>query len=151
MARRRASTRRRSPRGDGLHHVPRRHRREKVQVWTIEPNPECISEDARLLPRTKPTLARRKEDVDTPFKAWYNAAVSHEMFDAMEQFFNQRLDGRTPAPRCVNELFTWDVSGVPFGASQSVISLSHTLPADPSMYGNCPVTDHVRLYVGSQP
>ena len=66
---------------------------EKLQVWTVEPNPECITAGARTQPRTKPQLARRREDIDTPFKAWYNAAASHEMFDSMEKFFNQRLDG----------------------------------------------------------
>ena len=72
---------------------------EKFQVWTVQPDPECISIDARKEPRTKPKLARRREDIDTPFKAWYNAAASHEMFDDMETFFNQRLDGRTHPTR----------------------------------------------------
>ena len=66
---------------------------EKEQVWTVEPNPECIVKDARTEPRFKPRLARRVASIDTPFKAWYNSAAPLEMFVKMEMYFNQRLDG----------------------------------------------------------
>eukprot|EP00966_Prymnesium_polylepis_P157993 3651839-Prymnesium_polylepis.1 len=72
---------------------------EKVQVWTVEPNPECITVDERKEPRSKPKLARRKDDINTPFKAWYNSAVSHKMLDKMESCFNQRLGGAAHATR----------------------------------------------------
>ena len=65
----------------------------KEQEWVVEPHPESIVNDARQEPRYQPKLARRKEDIDTPFKAWYNAAVSHKMFAKMEAYFNQRLSG----------------------------------------------------------
>jgi hypothetical protein len=72
---------------------------EKVQLWTIELHPEAIVDDARTAPRSKPELARRKEDVDTPFKAWVNAAQSMKQIDLMVTWFNQRLDGKTHGSR----------------------------------------------------
>ena len=30
----------------------------------------------------------------TPYEAWYNASVSHTMFDKMELLMNLRLDGK---------------------------------------------------------
>ena len=67
----------------------------RQQVWTIEDDPEAIRTDARTEPRSKPQLARRRDDIKTPFDCWYNAAVSHKMFDKMELAFNQRLDGKS--------------------------------------------------------
>ena len=67
----------------------------RQQVWTIEDDPEAIVTDARTEPRSKPQLARRRDDIKTPFDCWYNAAVSHKMFDKMELAFNQRLDGKS--------------------------------------------------------
>ena len=67
----------------------------RQQVWTVEDDPEAIRIDARTEPRSKPTLARRIENIKTPFDCWYNAAVSHEMLDKMEIYINQRLDGKS--------------------------------------------------------
>ena len=72
---------------------------DKEQVWTLEPDPECIVNDARSEPRFKPRLARHREDIDTPFKAWYNAAVSQGWLSKMEMYFNQRLDGQSHSTR----------------------------------------------------
>ena len=68
---------------------------QREQVWTVEPNPEAIVEDARKEGRSKPALARRKDEVDSPFKMWYNGAVSQKWLNYMELYFNQRLDGKT--------------------------------------------------------
>lgn len=67
---------------------------ERVQVWTYE-EPDAVRIDARTEPRDRAVLARNKEDISTPFEAWYNAAVSHEMFVNYELWFNDRLDGKT--------------------------------------------------------
>ena len=64
-----------------------------MQVWTVE-KPHAITDDARKEPRSVPLLARRKEDLQTPYECWYNASVSHEMFTLMELYFNQHLDGK---------------------------------------------------------
>jgi hypothetical protein len=66
---------------------------EKEQVWTFE-SPHAIVDDARTEPRFKAKLARRVEDIGTPFECWYNAALSHPMLSQMELFMNQRLDGK---------------------------------------------------------
>ena len=71
----------------------------RQQVWTVEDDPEAIKVDERKAPRSKPALARSRDIMKTPFDAWYNAAVSHELLDKMEKFFNQRLDGKTRESR----------------------------------------------------
>ena len=67
---------------------------EKEQVWEVEDDPEAITSDARTEDRYPPRLARRSDQITTPFDAWYNAAVPHAMLVKMEKFFNQRLDGQ---------------------------------------------------------
>ena len=68
----------------------------KVQTWTIEPDPECIVEDARKKwPRNKATLNRRTKDVDTPYKMWRNAMLPPKLLSNCVAFANLRLDGKT--------------------------------------------------------
>ena len=54
---------------------------EKIQTWTVEPNPEAITEDARKEPRHRATLNRRSQDVDTPYKMWGNAMLPPALLD----------------------------------------------------------------------
>ena len=72
---------------------------ERTQVWTVEEDPEAVNVDERKQARDKPKLARDKKDINTPFKAWYNAAQSHKQLDLMERYFNARLDGSSHATR----------------------------------------------------
>lgn len=72
---------------------------EKVQVWTVEPNPEAISVDARKEPRHKASLNRRAQDVDTPYKMWRNAMLPPLLLDNVVKYFNLRLDGKSHKTR----------------------------------------------------
>ena len=67
---------------------------EKVQTWTVEPNPEAVTIDARTAPRFRASLNRRKADVDTPYKMWRNAMLPPKIVDNTVAAFNLRLDGR---------------------------------------------------------
>jgi hypothetical protein len=66
----------------------------KVQTWTVEPDPEAISVDARTEPRTRATINRRPQDVDTPYKMWRNGMLPPKLLDTALVCFNLRLDGR---------------------------------------------------------
>ena len=48
---------------------------ERTQTWTIEPSPEAIDADARKEARHGATINRRKDNIDSPFKMWYNGML----------------------------------------------------------------------------
>ena len=71
----------------------------KVQTWTVEPNPEAITVNAREAPRFRATINRRTEDIDTPFKMWKNAMMPPKIIDEMVSAFNLRLSGKNRESR----------------------------------------------------
>ena len=72
---------------------------DKVQTWAVQADPECIIDDARTRPRSVPTINRRAEDINTPFKMWRNAMLPPALVSNMFRYFNLRLDGLTRVNR----------------------------------------------------